>query len=155
MTVNITLALLVGVLIGSGVVLLMARGIVRAFLGVTLLSNGINLLFMIASGDPGRAPIIDPDNPERMSDPLPQALVLTAIVITLSLTGFVLSLAYRFAQTSASDLIVDDAEDTRLHELAAEQLDQPSDLDVDLEAIPEPDEWNAEPTGTGPREETR
>lgn len=119
MTTNLTLSLLVGVLMGSGIVLLMARGVVRAFLGVMLVGNGINLLFVAAAGPSGRPPIAGKVPESQMSDPLPQAMTLTAIVITLALTGFVLALAHRSWQLQRSDVIVDDAEDARIHAKAA------------------------------------
>lgn len=119
MSANLTLSLLVGVLVGSGIVLLMARGVVRAFLGVMLVGNGINILFVIAGGPPGRPPIVGKASEAEMSDPLPQAMTLTAIVITLALTGFALALAHRAWQLQSSDAIVDDDEDARILAKAA------------------------------------
>ncbi|WP_040161846.1 Na(+)/H(+) antiporter subunit C [Mobilicoccus massiliensis] len=118
MTANITLSLLIGVLFGCGINLIMARGIVRAFLGVMLVSNGINLLFLVA-GSSGVAPIFGAAPESQMSDPLPQAMTLTAIVITLALTGFVLALAHRAWQVRQSDFIADDPEDARIQARAA------------------------------------
>ncbi|WP_116115292.1 Na(+)/H(+) antiporter subunit C [Austwickia chelonae] len=136
MTANLTLALLTGVLIGCGVSLVMARGIVRSFLGVLLMGNGVNLLFLIASGKAGRAPIVGTADPQEMSDPLPQAMVLTAIVITLALTGFVLALAHRSWQLARSDVIVDDTEDARIHAKAAENDLSDSEFTTDEEPDP-------------------
>lgn len=135
MSTNVTLALAAGVLVGTGVYLLMARGIVRAFLGVILMSNGINLLFLLASGPAGRPPIvIDGDvSAAGMADPLPQALVLTAIVITLAMTGYVLALAYRATRTVSSDAIRDDAEDARVVNRLSEE-----DPEVEVDTIAEP-----------------
>ncbi|GAB94808.1 multicomponent Na+:H+ antiporter subunit C [Kineosphaera limosa] len=137
MTANLTLALLIGVLFGSGVVLLMSRGIVRAFLGVLLISNGINLMFVVAAGPPGRPPIVPyPSGDETgISDPLPQALVLTAIVITLALTGFVLALADRSWQLSRTDDVADDLEATRIGLKA--QANDTSDSDYAADPIDE------------------
>ncbi|AKT51750.1 Na(+)/H(+) antiporter subunit C [Arsenicicoccus sp. oral taxon 190] len=125
MTVNLTLALLAGVLFGSGVVLLMARSLVRALLGVLLMSNGVNVVFLVASGAPGRAPIVSKESAASVtigaggiSDPLPQAMVLTAIVITLAVTAYCLALAHRAWQLSSSDNVEDDPEDTRIGQLA-------------------------------------
>ncbi|GAB3623092.1 hypothetical protein GCM10027418_11740 [Mariniluteicoccus endophyticus] len=138
MTANLTLAILVGVLVGTGVTLLMSRGIVRAFLGVLLMSNGINLLFLIASGPAGRAPIVGTAPVEEMSDPLPQAMVLTAIVITLALTGFVMALSHRSWQLDQSDVIVDDTEDVRI--LARAEANDMSGSDFTEDAAAEPDD---------------
>ncbi|MCB1253452.1 MAG: Na(+)/H(+) antiporter subunit C [Austwickia sp.] len=130
MSTNITLALVCGLLVGVGIYLLMARGIVRAFLGVLLMSNGINLLFLLASGNAGRPPLIrgGDTGQDGMTDPLPQALVLTAIVITLALTGFVLALAYRAAEAEQTDAITDDTEDARV--ARAGEADAESEVDV-------------------------
>lgn len=140
MTSNLTLALLIGVLFGTGVVLLMSRGIVRGFLGVLLMSNGINLMFVVAAGSPGRPPIVDyPSGDETgISDPLPQALVLTAIVITLALTGFVLALADRSFHLSRTDEVADDDESIRIHRKA--QANDVSHSDFSRDAPAEEDE---------------
>lgn len=143
MTSNLTLALLIGVLFGTGVVLLMSRGIVRAFLGVLLVSNGINLMFVVAAGNPGRPPIVDYSGDETgISDPLPQALVLTAIVITLALTGFVLALADRSFQLSRTDEVKDDDEAMRIARKA--QANDTSDSDFSQDA-PEADDEDPDP----------
>ncbi|WP_019286070.1 Na(+)/H(+) antiporter subunit C [Arsenicicoccus bolidensis] len=134
MTVNLTLVVLAGVLFGSGVVLVMARSIVRALLGVLLMGNGVNVVFLIASGAPGRAPIVSKSSAEGVvvgadgiSDPLPQAMVLTAIVITLAVTAYCLALAHRSWQLSSSDNVEDDPEDARIGHLA--DTDQVPDTD--------------------------
>lgn len=150
MTVNVTLAVVVGVLVGSGTVLLMGRGIARALLGVMLIGNGINLLFLVASGDPGRAPIVGEAEPEGMSDPLPQAMVLTAIVITLAITAFVLSLAHRSWELQRSDVIEDDTEDARIQIKAIQNDMSDSDFHGGIDNEPlEPGE-DPDPGGAGP-----
>lgn len=119
MSSNVTLALLIGVLFGSGVVLLMSRGIVRAFLGVLLISNGINLMFIAAAGRPGLAPIVDDTGDQTgLTDPLPQALVLTAIVIALGTIAFVLAMAHRSWQLNQHDDVQDDVEDAAIRRKA-------------------------------------
>jgi multicomponent Na+:H+ antiporter subunit C len=60
-----------------------------------------------------------------MSDPLPQALVLTAIVISLGTTAFVLAMAYRSWQLTGHDDVQDDVEDAAIRLLA--EADEPSD----------------------------
>lgn len=150
MTASIALAVTAGVLVGCGVVLLMARGIVRAFLGFILLGNGVNLLFMVASGPAGRAPISGQGAIEaEMADPLPQALVLTAIVIVLAMTGFAMALAYRSARVSeapvASDVVVNDPEDERLSERAASGESDDSESTPEDEAVPDTDDKPHEP----------
>lgn len=116
MTPNLTLVLTAGVLAGTGVYLMLSRSVVRALLGFILLSNGVNLLFIIASGRAGQVPIIGEESRAGgVADPVPQALVLTAIVITLAMTAFVLALAHRSWQLDRSDLVDDDPESARIH----------------------------------------
>ena len=110
MTPNVTLIVVASALIGTGVYLLLARSIVRALVGFLLMGNGINILFLVASGPAGEVPIIGEGDGGPISDPVPQALVLTAIVITLSMTAFVLSLAHRAWQLGRDDLLEDDEE---------------------------------------------
>lgn len=139
MTSNVTLALVAGVLVGCGVYLLMARGVVRALLGVVLLGNGVNVLFLVASGPPGRAPIVGAgaSDQSEMSDPLPQALVLTAIVISLAMTAFVMALSYRNSRLTESDAIVDDLEDSKVRERASDEDDDPDEVDTIDEPVPD------------------
>lgn len=112
-----TLVLLVagGALCAAGTALLLTRPLTRILIGAVLLGNGVNLLVLASSGPAGDAPLLYPGTPkERMSDPLPQAFVLTAIVITLALTAFLATMAYRAWQLSGSDNVQDDVEDVRV-----------------------------------------
>jgi multicomponent Na+:H+ antiporter subunit C len=118
MTPNLTLVLVAGVLVATGVYLLLARSISRALLGIVLLSNGANLLFLVAAGPAGEGAFVGLTPEDEMTDPLPQALVLTAIVITLGMTAFILAMAHRSWQLSRTDVVADDTEDLRLMELA-------------------------------------
>jgi multicomponent Na+:H+ antiporter subunit C len=120
-TPNLVLVILVAVLVGSGIYLMLERSLSRVVIGVILVGNGINLLILVAGGAAGRPPIVG-ESTEPMSDPLPQAMVLTAIVITLGLTAFLLAMAYRSWQLSRSDDVQDDVEDRRIARLAARDL---------------------------------
>lgn len=122
MTANITLALVAGALIACGVYLITERSLSRILIGVVLASNGVNVLFLVASGPAGGAPIIGLTPGPQMSDPLPQAMVLTAIVITLSVAAFVMTMAYRSFQINGDDEVADDVEDARIAELARADL---------------------------------
>jgi multicomponent Na+:H+ antiporter subunit C len=113
-TPNLVLCLLVGVLFATGVYLLLARSITRALIGLLLMGNGANILFLVASGRAGRAPIVTGHDSSGMSDPLPQAMVLTAIVITLGMTAFILAMAHRSWQLDRSDVVRDDPEDVKI-----------------------------------------
>jgi multicomponent K+:H+ antiporter subunit C len=88
-------ALAVGVLVGTGVYLLLRARTFPVILGLGLLGYAANL-FLFASGrlTVGEWPIVSPDR-SHYPDPLPQALVLTAIVIGFGMTAFVVVLALR------------------------------------------------------------
>ncbi len=151
MTPNITLVLVASALIGCGVYLLLARSVIRALIGFLLMSNGVNVLFLIASGPAGEVPIIGQGDGGPVSDPVPQALVLTAIVITLGMTAFVLALAHRAWQLGRSDLLDDDPESARIHRKAeADDMTDDESADEATDAIAV--DFAGEDTGPGERE---
>ena len=115
---NLSLVVVAGFLIATGVYLLLERALTRLLLGIVLASNGVATLYLVVSGPAKGAPFVGARPPEEMSDPLPQAMVLTAIVITMAVAGFVLSLAYRSFQLHGHDEVADDVEDARIRELA-------------------------------------
>lgn len=129
----------IGVLFAAGVTLLLERTLTRVLLGVVLLGNGANLLILITAA-PGGPPIVGTTEPGEMADPLPQAMILTAIVITLGMTAFLLALAYRSWRLVGHDEVQDDIEDRRIMGMA--ERDEGSDAagaDVDTGAdTPEP-----------------
>lgn len=116
MTVNLTLLVATGVLVASGVYLLLERSIIKMLLGLLLIGNGINLLIIGLAGPAGEPPIIGFGNElhEEMADPLAQAMILTAIVITMGVAAFVLALTYRSFTLSARDEVENDPEDTKV-----------------------------------------
>ena len=117
MSVNLALLLPMGMLFACGVYLLMERSLTRVLLGFLLLGNGVNLLLLHMAGEPGAAPIISAGlSFAEMSDPLPQALILTAIVITLGVTAFLLAMIYRSWRLSRVDLVTDDVADRMVAE---------------------------------------
>jgi multicomponent Na+:H+ antiporter subunit C len=92
-------AILVGVLYGAAVYLLLRRNIFKLILGLIFLGHATNLLIFVAGGlTSGRPSFLKglENEIEGMADPLPQALILTAIVIGLGVTAFALTLVYRF-----------------------------------------------------------
>lgn len=101
------LALVVGVLYGCGLYLLLRRSIVKLIIGLALISNAANLLIFTASGLTRGYPPLVPTGALRplapFADPLPQALILTAIVIGLGVLAFAMVLAYRVYQTTGTD----------------------------------------------------
>lgn len=116
---NITLVIVIVVIMTAGVYLLLERSLTRVIIGVIMISNAINLLFIVASGAAGGAPIVGRTPDDEMSDPLPQAMVLTAIVITLGVTAFLLTMAHRSWQLNKHDEVQDDLEDRRVARRAA------------------------------------
>ena len=117
MTGNLTLAVLIGVLYAVGTYLLLQRTLTRIVLGLGLLSHGANLLLLAAGGRSGAVPFsgsVDGAAGAGTADPLPQAMVLTAIVITFGVTAFLLALAFRSWLLTGEDLVQDDVEDRRI-----------------------------------------
>lgn len=127
---NLTLALTAGVLVAAGVYLLTERSLTRILVGVIVLSNGVNLLFLQAAGPAGEPPILGEFQPAFMADPIPFAMVLTAIVITMAVTAFVVTMAYRSFQLHGNDEVQDDVEDARIRALA--ERDDVSDSYEDI-----------------------
>ena len=124
---SVTSALIVSVLFGVGVYLLLQRTLTRIILGIALMGHAANLLLLVAGGPPGRQPIVGRfTEAERLSgevtDPLPQALALTAIVISFGITAFLLSLAYRSWVLHRDDEVEDDLEDRRIAQLGEREL---------------------------------
>jgi multicomponent Na+:H+ antiporter subunit C len=124
---SLVLALIVGVLVATGVTLLLERNLTRILLGVILVSNGVNVLILLSS-PAGEAPLTSTAPAERMSDPLPQAMILTAIVITLGLSAFLLAVAYRSWLLTAHDEVRDDPEDRQIVGLADRDAVPAADL---------------------------
>lgn len=136
MTVSLTLLITAGALVAGGVFLITERTLTRIVIGLALLGNGINLFILSQGGASYAAPIVE-DLAQKISDPLPQALILTAIVLTLATTAFGLALAYRSWKLQGHDEVVDDVEDRRLADKAnttawAGRLD----LEIDLDSHP-------------------
>lgn len=116
-TINVTMALLLAGLYSVGFYLLMQRSLMRVVLGIVILGHGANLLLQTAGGPPGAPAFVGFGDPKDMVDPLPQAMALTAIVITFALTTFLLALAYRSWLLIGHDEVQDDLYDRRLGEL--------------------------------------
>ncbi len=127
-----SLVVLIAVLFGTGTYLLMHRTLTRIVLGVAMLGNGVNVLILATGGRQGEPPIV---GREGATDPVPQALVLTAIVIGFAVVAFLLALAWRNWTISGNDAVEDDVED-RLIARAGADGERRSDVhhheDVDL-----------------------
>jgi multicomponent Na+:H+ antiporter subunit C len=130
MSVSLTLLLTAGVLIACGVYLILERTLTRVVLGFVLAGNGVNLLFIVAAGTPGKTPFQGTGKARDMTDPLPFAMVLTAIVITLGITAFGVALAYRAWQLFGHDEVPDDVEDRRVLRRSRSRTSQEEDIQV-------------------------
>lgn len=101
------LAGLVGCFIALGTYLLLSRSVIRMLLGLVVLGNGVNLVIFTAGRlTRGVAPIVPSglDQPAGpIANPLPQALILTAIVIGFAMFSFLLVLAFRAYQSLDAD----------------------------------------------------
>ena len=101
----------IGGLTTVGIYLITSRSLSRIILGFSLLGHATVLSLLLAGGSPGEPPIGDRG---EIANPLPQALGLTAIVITFGLTLFLLALAVRQQNLTGDDLVEDDIEDRRV-----------------------------------------
>ena len=103
---EVILAILVGILYTAGVYLMLRRSILKFIIGLIFMSNATNLLVFLSAGLVSGGPVfVDGKNasPGTMADPLPQALVLTAIVIGLGIVVFTLALKYKFFELTGTD----------------------------------------------------
>ncbi len=106
---EIIMSIVIGVCYSTAVFLLLQKRLLQVILGISLLGHASNLLIFVAAGLHGSSlPIIAKGADvlsESAVDPLPQALILTAIVIGLALFGFSLALAYRCVAVLGHDNI--------------------------------------------------
>jgi multicomponent Na+:H+ antiporter subunit C len=104
---EVMLALAIGALYAAGLYMMMRRSIVKLLIGLAMLTNAANLLIFTAAGlTRGRPPLVPggsagPEEP--FADPVPQALILTAIVIGFGVLAFAAALVHRAYQTVGSD----------------------------------------------------
>ncbi len=116
------LAFLVAIFFAAAIYLLLSQHVIRMLLGAALLSNAVNLLIFTAGRLTREVPPIIAEGlsapATETANPLPQALILTAIVISFSFFAFLLVLTYRAYQ----QLETDDAEHMRFAEPAGEKL---------------------------------
>lgn len=100
------LAVIIGFLYASSIYMFLRRSIVKLVLGIVFLSHATNLLLFVTGGLRSGEPAFTADDGTVdlavVSDPLPQALILTAIVIGLGITAFSLVLVYRFHQETGT-----------------------------------------------------
>ena len=92
---ELIMAILIGILFTAAVYLILSRSLLKIIIGTGLLSHGAHLLILTMGGLGGASPPVLSDGVKDFADPLPQALILTAIVISFGVTAFMLVLAYR------------------------------------------------------------
>ncbi|GAA1868506.1 Na(+)/H(+) antiporter subunit C [Paeniglutamicibacter psychrophenolicus] len=153
MSTNITLLIVMGVLFAVGIYLLLERSLTRVLLGIVLLGNGVNLLILTAGGRRGQAPLYqDGLAAAAYTDPLPQALILTAIVITFAVTAFMLGIIYRSWVISRADVVADDDEDLRVSQQSTFDFEEDSPVPEDTTEFEGED---SEPAGNHPEKGPR
>lgn len=160
MTSPIALLALIGVLYSAGVYLILERSLTRVLLGILVLGNATNVLVIVAGGRAGAPPLVGTAPDAEMSDALVQALVLTAIVITLGVTAFLLALIHRTWTLEREDDLTEDVEDRSVRrrlergeqedeeELDTTGCETTADTDPDDESESAPDPARA-PTAAG------
>ncbi|MEH7494557.1 Na(+)/H(+) antiporter subunit C [Neobacillus niacini] len=100
---EILMAFVIGILFMTATYLMLSKSLLRIIVGTGLLSHGAHLLILTMGGlKRGDAPILG-GSAQSYTDPLPQALILTAIVISFGVTAFFLVLAYRSYQELGTD----------------------------------------------------
>lgn len=127
---TLALAGAAALLFGCGTYLLLQRQLTRIIIGLSLLGHGANLLVLLSAGGRGEATFVGSTHGGRLLDPLPQAFILTAIVITFGVTTFLLALAFRSFQLTRDDDVQDDLEDRAI---ATREHGDPKEI-ADLEA---------------------
>ncbi|MEL3971059.1 Na(+)/H(+) antiporter subunit C [Rossellomorea oryzaecorticis] len=112
---EILMAILIGIMIMCAVYLILSKSLLKIIIGTVLLSHGVHLLLLTMGGLPKgeeAPPLLGEHSVNGYVDPLPQALILTAIVISFGVTAFFLVLAYRAYQ----ELGTEDMESMRENE---------------------------------------
>lgn len=129
------LALVIGGLYATGIYMVLRRSLFKLVLGLVLLSHGANLLIFTSGGlTRAQPPIIPPQQQEAIdpsADPLPQALILTAIVISFGIVAFLIALLHRRNSLEA------------INESCTDRADDPFAMEMidDLERVDDDYEW--------------
>ena len=103
---ELLLAVVAGVLYATGLYLMLRRRLAQLIIGLGLLSNGSNILILSAAGVMRAKPPLISDaatTADKFADPVPQSLILTAIVIGFGVLAFSLVLAHRVHASAGSD----------------------------------------------------
>jgi multicomponent Na+:H+ antiporter subunit C len=139
MSASLTLVVLMAVMYGAGVYVMLEKSLTRILIGFLLVGNATNLLIFLMSGRAGDSPIIDDGTTGAdIVDPVPQVLMLTAIVINFGVTAFILALIYRSWWLSnlgdeGDDVMADEEEEEAIEADQAEEFH--ASLEDDDEAV--------------------
>jgi len=145
--VILLVSVVISLIFGSGAFLILQRDLFRVVIGIVMISNAANLFIIAAGLTRGRAPIYPLPEGEPVSDPLVQAMALTAIVISFSVAVLLLSLVYRL-YTSHRTVDLEDISEMEVRE--AEELERGDEDHPEREEEPA-----SSPEEVELREETR
>jgi multicomponent Na+:H+ antiporter subunit C len=156
MTTFLVPLIVIGGLTSVGVYLLLERGLTRMLLGLLVISNSVNLLILLVGGPSGNPPVRGrvSDGNTTTADPLAQGMILTAIVISMGIAAFVLSMIYRTYRLTTEEQVVNDPEDTRVSQMTEEEaaaFEEPRPSPDTTRDTDEPDELDALPGLEGSR----
>ncbi len=130
MTIDLALLGAMGVMYAGGIYMLLERSLTRILLGIMLMTNATIMLLLISGGSSGDAPIrVEGKDPATYSDPLPQALMLTAIVIGFAVTAFLVAMIYRSWLLSREDVVAVDPEDVKVASQESYDAEEDSELE--------------------------
>lgn len=141
---SVLFAAMAGSLFALGVYLLLQRQLSRMIIGLAVVGTGANIVLLTSAGGRGVPDFVDASGraPADAADPLPQAMILTAIVISFAAIAFLLAMAYRGWALSGHDEVEDDIEDRMIasRKGASEDYD---DMEIALltENEREGDDW--------------
>ena len=129
MTVDLALLLAMGVMFAGGIYLVLERTLTRILLGIMLINNGAIMLLFLSSGGTGLAPLfVRGRDPHEYADTLPQALILTAIVIGFAVVAFLTAMIYRSWLLVREDEVEVDAEDVKIARMPAWDAEDDAEL---------------------------
>ena len=97
------ISILIGILFAIGTYLILTKQLLRIILGSSLITHAVNLLILTSGGLKDGAPPLIGGKATHFTDALPQALILSAIVINFGVTAILLVLSYRIYQTFRTD----------------------------------------------------
>lgn len=128
-TVDLALLAAMGVMFAGGIHLVLERNLTRILIGVMLINNAAVLLLFLSSGGTGAAPLFVPGrDPREYADTLPQALILTAIVIGFAVIAFLTAMIYRSWLLIREDEVEVDAEDVKIARMPAWDAEDDAEL---------------------------